>query len=160
MNKKIFCATFFMAGAIVLLGVGCGSVPSVVTPNTNTETGTLGGGDEENGDIYGSAKDLVAPNALVSEVKSILSDACGQVKLTELLQDPTSKAEIWVYTWKNEPTEQKLINAFRKQGYVIDIPGEPLFVKKSDTTLVVSWAAEIGSQEIGVTPTKDLNDPN
>jgi hypothetical protein len=61
-----------------------------------------------------------------------------------------SGSDIYVYVWKNRPTEEKMISAFEKNGYSIESPGEPLMAKKGETQIVVSWDAQVKEQEIGV----------
>lgn len=138
----------FLASVLALVCVGCTTTPQ--TPSTvASET-------KNSADIYASAQEAALPGALASEVKSILAKSCGEIKFTQALLDPLSKSTIWVYIWKNEPTEEKLLDAFQAAGYTIDVPGEPFFATKGKSTLIVSWSAELESQEIAVMLTQKI----
>ncbi|MFA5934299.1 MAG: hypothetical protein WC827_00200 [Candidatus Paceibacterota bacterium] len=110
----------------------------------------IGREPETLGNIYGSIKEVVSPSAFASEIKSILSEACGGAKLSQVLKDPISGSDIFVYVWKNEPTAENLESSFGKKGYTIEMSGESLLVKKGNLVVSISWMEEVGSQEIGV----------
>ncbi len=116
--------------------------------NTVTETpqgGEQGAGQTGQKGVYASAEEIAAPTGLPSELKSIFSEACGGAKLTTLNYNfPAQGADMLVYVWKNEPTEEKLISAFEKNGYKIEESGGGgmLYVKKGNNiSLVVDWAS-------------------
>ena len=150
MNKKIGIV-FLLVGVLLLVGVGCAKQAPAV-PSTNVNNGADTVVTDKNGktDIYASAKDISSTNSVASEVKSILKDACGAVKLTDILIDPISKSDIFVYVWKDKPTTEKLESAFTKAGYISEFPGDILMVTKGSTNLAISWQEESESQEIGV----------
>jgi len=84
----------------------------------------------------------VVPTGLASELKSIFSEVCGGAKLTTLNYNfPAQGADMLVYVWKNKPTEEKLKNAFEKNGYEIEESGEVLNLKKGGLYLTVDWAS-------------------
>ncbi len=150
MNKKIGII-LSIASVLVIVGAGCGSQsPSILSTDVNTGSDIVVADTEDKTDIYASAQEISSTNSVANEVKSILKDACEAVKLTEVLKDPMSRSDIFIYVWKNEPTAETLENAFSKGGYSIDMSGEALLVSKGNTSLAVSWAEEIASQEIGV----------
>lgn len=101
-------------------------------------------------DIYGSTKEVAAPTALASEMKSILSEACGEVKLSEVLKDAVSNYDIYVYVWKNTPTTEKIENALKNSGYIVEVLGEVLIANKGNLNITVSWNEEVNSQKIAV----------
>lgn len=158
MHKKIFGAIFILVGVLVLMSAGCvknGPVSPTTTPNTGTGTLQGGGEEEEKTDLYGSAEEISPSNALASELKTIFGEACGGVKLTEEFLPTSVTGHMLVYVWKNKPTAEKLENAFKKNGYEIEIGGEALIVKKGNIVLGISWVEEMDSQEIGVGITKE-----
>lgn len=149
MNKKIF-GIIFLAGVLVLMGAGCGG-NEIVSP----QTGTVGGEEEAKTDLYGSAEEISSIDAIAGELKSILSEACGAVKLTEEYPPNPVSGHMFVYVWRDKPTAEKLESAFKKYGYTIEASGEALIVKKGDIVIPVSWVEEMDSQEIGVAITKE-----
>jgi hypothetical protein len=112
--------------------------------NTGIET-PQGGGQEGQGDPYGSAQEITAPIGLASELKSIFSEVCNGAKLTTLNYNfPAQGSDMLVYVWKNKPTEEKLRSALVKNGYEIEEGGfsEILFAKKEGKfSLIVDWAS-------------------
>lgn len=135
---------------------GGGFVPGTGIPSDNgdvTEPPPSDGGTvtEQPTDYYGIAKEISAPGALTSEIKSILNDACGSVKLTAVYNDFAGPGNnMYVYVWKNKPTAEKLESAFVKKGYTVESSGEALILKKDKLMIAVSWAEEIERQEIGI----------
>lgn len=115
--------------------------------------GTPQGEGQEEGqkDLYGSTQEIALPTGLASELKSIFSEVCEGAKLTTLNYNfPTRETDMLVYVWKNKPTEEKLISAFEKNGYEIEMPGDILIVKKGNTGLSVDWVYQMEEQEIVV----------
>lgn len=152
MNKKK-SIVFLAIGVLLVFGTGCVKQgPTTPASNLEKETGKIVVDTDNNEkiDIYSSAKDISSTNPLAGEVESILKDACGAVKLTQVLKDPISKSDILVYVWKDKPTTEKLENAFIKNGYTAEILGETIIANKGTTILAISWLEEMDSQEIGV----------
>lgn len=138
-------------GASGLPGMGGLSNFGGGIPGDGENTGLGNLPEEESKDLYASAKEISSPNAVASEVKSILGEACGGVKLTEVYPNASGPGnDMVVYVWKDKPTEEKLISAFEKEGYEMESPGSPLFVKKGNVEVVISWEEEMDSQEIGI----------
>lgn len=150
---KAYSGGGMIPGTGIIPGAG-GLLPSLPIPNGGEildgrnvpEGGVVPDGEPEvkgePADIYGSAKEIAAPTGLASELKSILSGACGGAKLTILNYDfPVPGADMMVYVWKNKSTEEKLISAFEKNGYEIEMPGEILMVRKGNLFLTVDWAS-------------------
>ena len=137
--------TICLLGVLAFVSVGCAkNSPVSTTSTTKTETGTPAEGIQKNGQsgVYGSAQEIAAPTGLPGELKSIFSEACGEIKLTTLNYDfPTPGADMLVYVWKNKPTEEKLISAFEKKGYKLDSAGEILFFKKNNLIYTIDWAS-------------------
>lgn len=149
MDKKIF-SLVLLTGVLVLIGAGCGN-KNINNGQPASDNAALPAADENanSTDIYRSAKEIATPNALASELKSILSEACGEVKFTAKYGGGGIPATL-VYVWKNKPTAEKLESAFKKNGYSIEVPGEALIVKKGNEVLSISWVEEMDNQEIGV----------
>jgi len=147
MNSKIKFLTILVliSGVIILMGAGCakkGSVFPASTPKTGTVTSQRGEQGAGQKDPYSSAQEIVVPAGLVSELKSIFSEVCGGAKLTTLNYNfPGQGSNMLVYVWKNKPTEEKLKNAFEKNGYEIEESGEVLNLKKGSLYLTVDWAS-------------------
>ncbi|MFZ2038353.1 MAG: hypothetical protein WAV11_00205 [Minisyncoccia bacterium] len=138
------------------LGGLTGQLPNAGDGISNGDEPSPADGDNEKPiDYYNSTKDITSLSSVANEVKTILGEACGAVKLKQVLKDPMSKADIFVYVWKEEPTAENLESSFVKNGYTIEMSGESLIVKKGDLAIAVSWVEEMASQEIGVTPFSD-----
>jgi len=150
MNQKIkiFISGFALIfGALLLVGAGC-SNKSLTDDAGNQDALNDGGsgapageGEENSADIYGSVEEIAAPAGLPSELKSLLSEACGEVKLTTLTYNLAGmNTDLMVYTWKNKPTEEKLMSLFKKNGYEVEtVLGETLLAKKGNLSVNVQW---------------------
>jgi len=107
------------------------------------ESENLPNGEEQgvSGDLYSSAKEVAAPTDLPSELTSILSEACGEVKLTDIAQDFSgSGGDLLFYIWKNKPTAEKLTSLFKENGYEVEtVLGETLLAKKGNLSVNVQW---------------------
>lgn len=150
MDRKIF-GLILIIGAVVLIGAGCGGNKNSTNGGGQATENVALSTENENvnsTDIYGSAKEIAMPNALARELKSILGEACGEVKFTH--QYALGGTSILVFVWKDKPTAEKLENAFKNGGYSIEVPGEALIVKKGNLVLAVSWVEEMDKQEIGI----------
>ena len=166
-NKKVLIVVFvvviaglayfgyqkgFFNGGTIDKGTIDGGIPG---DGENIETRTPQGEGQEKGqkDPYASAQGITAPTGLASELKSIFSEVCGGVKLITVYNDFSGPGtDLFIYVWKNKPTEEKLINAFVKNGYEHEpgVSGGMFDVKKGSLALTVDWTSEEYQQEIGV----------
>ena len=150
MNQKIkiFISGFALIfGALLLVGAGC-SNKSLTDDAGNQDALNDGGpgvpageGEEDSADVYGSAEEIATPAGLPSELKSLLSEACGEVKLTTLTYNLAGmNTDLMVYTWKNKPTEEKLMSLFKKNGYEVETLVVGIFTATKDRSfLTVDW---------------------
>jgi len=149
MNKKIFGIAFLLAGVLILAGAGCGSQNVIdAEKQTGVNPPVAGQGipdsiaTESPDKFYNSTEEIAAPAGLASELKSIFAEACNGAKLTTFNRDfPAQGADMLVYVWKNKPTEEELISAFKKNGYTIEESGGGgmLLVEKENGALTVDW---------------------
>lgn len=151
MNKKIFSTIFILAGVLVLTGAGCGNQNLTGVQqqaNVNLPAGNQEAADkidsiatESPNKFYNSVEEIVAPTGLPSELKSLLSEACGEVKLTTLTYNLAgTNTDLLVYTWKNKPTEEKLMSLFKKDGYEVEMLVVGIFTATKDrSSLTVDW---------------------
>lgn len=149
-KTKIFSiSAVLIFGTVILLGAGCGS-QNVIDAEKQTEVNPPVVGQEipdtiatESPDkFYNSIEEIAAPAGLASELKSIFGEACGKVKLTTFMRDfPVQGTDELVYVWKNKPTEEELISAFKKNGYTIEESGGGgmLLVEKGNGAITVDW---------------------
>jgi len=160
MKKIFFSIMFLLVGVLVFTIAGCSDKGQT---NINSTADDLNISDvsatESPDKFYNSVEEIVAPVGMVSELKSIFSEACGAVKLTTLDYDfPAEGADMLVYAWKNKPTEEELISALEKNGYKIEASGGGgmLYVKKGNIDLTVDWDSpdREGGNEIVVLVTK------
>lgn len=145
MNKKI-AGVVFLAGVLALVGVGCDAKsPTAVQKQTNTNPT----------DLCGPTKEVAAPDALTGELKSILNEACGEVKLIASVEDNSAAVTDLVFVWQKKPTAEKLESVFKKRGYKVEIAGEFLTAKKGEETLNISWTGDTDCRKLGVRITHD-----
>ncbi|MDP1759969.1 MAG: hypothetical protein Q8L01_00660 [Candidatus Woesebacteria bacterium] len=140
MDKRI-AGVVFLAGVLVLAGVGCGDKSSTAVQKSATA---------DSADRCGPTKEVAAPDALTGELKSILNEACGEVKLIANVEDNSAAATDLVFVWRKKPTAEKLESAFKKRGYEMEIAGETLVATKGEVTLNISWTGETDCRKIGV----------
>ncbi len=140
MNKRI-AGVVFLAGVLALAGVGCGDKSSTAVQKSVAADSAA---------RCGPTREVAAPDALTGELKSILNEACGEIKLTVSAEDNSAAVTDLVFSCKNKLTAEKLESAFSKRGYKVEIAGESLTAKKGENALNISWTGEANCQRLGV----------
>ncbi|OGF20731.1 hypothetical protein A2316_02590 [Candidatus Falkowbacteria bacterium RIFOXYB2_FULL_38_15] len=151
MSKKFFSAIFVLVGVLMFAGAGCGSKSLVDGEQTNNDPSVVNQDQgipdtiatESPDKFYNSVEEIATPAGLPSELKSILNEACGEVKLTDIAGGfSDSGNNLLFYTWKNKPTAGKLISLFEENGYKVEtVLGETLLAKKGNLSVGVQWIA-------------------
>lgn len=140
MNKRI-AGVVFLAGVLALAGVGCGDKsPTAVQKSAAADSAAR----------CGPTKEVAAPDALTGELKSILNEACGEVKLVASADANSAAFTDLVFVWQKKPVAEKLKSVFEKHGYKVEITDESLTAEKGENALNISWTGEDNCQRLGV----------
>ncbi|MFA5061722.1 MAG: hypothetical protein WC526_01085 [Patescibacteria group bacterium] len=151
MNKKILGIAFVLGSILILTGAGCinkspaqnskqeNIYPPAVNQQSPNSTATEPPDDnKDSGDMCNSATEAEVPNGLAKELKSIYSEAGGEIIFSANIGQGDQVGDALMYVVKIKPTTAKLENAFKKHGYKIALSGNIMVVTKDKLALSIN----------------------
>jgi len=162
MNKKFLGIAFVLVSVLVLVGASCvnkspakdpkqtNTHPLIVGKNVPNSTATESPDKYKNSeDACSSVTEIEAPNELAKELKSIYSEAGGEIILAANIGQGTQVGDALMYVLKNKPTTERLVSAFKKHGYKIAMSvNNILVVTKDKLALSISLVEGLECQAV------------